>query len=110
MMEAAIFISVFVENSTSYDIAMSQFLTQVPAYIYLTSDGSYPAAPAGTAWTTTKLISYWNGLSTFNTSGVAQETCRDLEHTGYGIASISHVAEISRIQGRDFSRKTPGRG
>ena len=34
--------------------------------------------------------------------GLTQETCRDCVHTGYGISAISHVAETSRIQGRDL--------
>lgn len=36
MMEAALGISVFIENRTSYDIAMDKFLTRAAAYIYLT--------------------------------------------------------------------------
>lgn len=34
--------------------------------------------------------------------GLAQETCRDFGHTGMGIAAAMHVAETSRIQGRDL--------
>lgn len=48
-----------------------------------------------------KIVKYWQGQSTFVT-GLTQETCRDLTHTGYGIASISHIAETSRIQGQDL--------
>ena len=47
-------------------------------------------------------MKYWQGQSTFPENGIAQETCRDFTHTGYGIASISHVAETSRIQGTDL--------
>ena len=28
-------------------------------------------------------------------NGLTQETCRDFVHTGYGISSISHVAETA---------------
>ncbi len=35
-------------------------------------------------------------------TGLTQETCRDFTHTGYGISSISHVLETSRIQGIDL--------
>ena len=35
-------------------------------------------------------------------TGLTQETCRDFVHTGYGISSISHVLETSRIQGIDL--------
>ncbi|GGW69206.1 hypothetical protein GCM10010503_53030 [Streptomyces lucensis JCM 4490] len=48
-----------------------------------------------------KIVAYWQGQSTFVT-GLTQETCRDLTHTGYGISAISHIAETSRIQGRDL--------
>ena len=47
MMEAAIGISVFLEDKSSYDRAMATFLARVPAYIYLTSDGPTPIAPKG---------------------------------------------------------------
>ena len=45
---------------------------------------------------------FWYGQTSFQASGIAQETCRDLTHTGYGLSSISHVAETSRIQGQDL--------
>ncbi|KAJ5297026.1 uncharacterized protein N7443_007919 [Penicillium atrosanguineum] len=102
MMEAAIFIAIFVEDAEAYNTAMGIFLNRVPAYIYLTSDGDIPIAPADSSYTTTAEIeAYWYGQTTF-VNGLSQETCRDLEHTGYGIASISHVAETSRIQGTDM--------
>lgn len=102
-MEAAIGISVFLEDKTAYDAAMTKFLGRVPAYVYLQSDGSYPkAAPGDGRDTKAKIIEYWQGQSTFQANGIAQETCRDLTHTGYGISSISHVAETARIQGTDL--------
>ena len=48
------------------------------------------------------MVKFWYGQSEFQEDGVAQETCRDLGHTGYGISSISHIAETSRIQGTDL--------
>lgn len=35
-------------------------------------------------------------------AGHAQETCRDLPHTGFGIASIADFAETTRIQGQSL--------
>lgn len=103
MLEAAIGISVFLEDKSAYDAAMTKFLGRVPAYVYLLSDGSYPkAAPGSGLDTKEKIIKYWQGQSTFQANGIAQETCRDLTHTGYGISSISHVAETARIQGTDL--------
>ena len=108
MMEAAVGIAVFLEDGASYDTAMSKFMGRVPAYIYLTSDGSYPRAPPGSGYSQSQIINFWYGQNTFPTNGIAQETCRPASagggfvHTGYGIASISHVAETSRIQGDDL--------
>ncbi|WP_328677754.1 alginate lyase family protein [Streptomyces sp. NBC_00343] len=102
MMDAAVGISVFLEDRTSYDKAMAIFRTRTAAYIYLASDGSVPkTVPSQNLNTTAKIVSYWQGQSTFVT-GLTQETCRDFTHTGYGLSSISHVAETSRIQGTDL--------
>ncbi|CAG7852436.1 SubName: Full=Uncharacterized protein {ECO:0000313/EMBL:CCA74309.1} [Serendipita indica DSM 11827] len=102
MMEAAQAISVFLEDKTSYDKAMTKYLGRVPAYVYLTTDGDYPKGAPGSPQTTkAAIIDYWQGQTTF-VNGIAQETCRDFVHTGYGIASIGHVAETSRIQGTDL--------
>jgi len=102
MMDAAVGISVFLEDKTSYDKAMAIFRTRTAAYIYLASDGSLPkTVPSQNLNTTAKIVSYWQGQSTFVT-GLTQETCRDFVHTGYGLSSISHVAETSRIQGTDL--------
>jgi hypothetical protein len=74
----------------------------VPAYVYLTSDGAYPKAPPGSGLTTrAQIVSYWQGQGTF-VDGLAQETCRDFVHTGYGLTNIEHVAETTRIQGNDL--------
>ncbi|MFF4543543.1 alginate lyase family protein [Streptomyces sp. NPDC001406] len=102
MMEAAVGISVFLEDKTSYDTAMAKFRTRAAAYVYLSSDGSVPkTVPSQHLDTTAKIVAYWQGQSTFVT-GLTQETCRDFVHTGYGISAISHIAETSRIQGQDL--------
>ena len=102
MMEAAVGISVFLDDKTDYDTAMNKFMLRVPAYIYLSSDGALPKTVPGSGLNTpSQIISYWQGQSTF-VNGLTQETCRDFVHTGYGIASISDVAETSRIQGTDL--------
>ncbi|KAA8651411.1 hypothetical protein EYZ11_009224 [Aspergillus tanneri] len=109
MMEAAIGISVFTDNQTSYDLAMDKFLKRVPAYIYLTKDGELPKTVSeDKLHGSSAIIKFWNGLSVFKQNGLSQETCRDFAHTGYGISSISHVAETSRIQGRDLFKEETG--
>ncbi|MFJ8824207.1 alginate lyase family protein [Streptomyces sp. NPDC102467] len=102
MMEAAVGISVFLEDKTSYDKAMATFRTRTAAYVYLASDGALPkTVPSQNLDTKQKIVNYWQGQSTF-TTGLTQETCRDFTHTGYGISAISHIAETSRIQGQDL--------
>jgi hypothetical protein len=102
MMEAAVGISVFLDDRTSYDKAMARFRTRTAAYVYLASDGAVPrTVPGQNLDTTAKIVTYWQGQSTFVT-GLTQETCRDLTHTGYGISAIAHVAETSWIQGQDL--------
>jgi hypothetical protein len=101
MMEAAVGISVFLDDKASYDTAMAKYMLRVPAYVYLTTDGALPKTVPGGPSGRDAIISYWQGQSTF-VNGLTQETCRDFVHTGYGIASISDVAETSRIQGNDL--------
>ncbi|HEX5406881.1 MAG TPA: alginate lyase family protein [Pseudonocardiaceae bacterium] len=102
MMEAAVGISVFLNDRTDYDTAMAKYMARVPAYVYLTTDGALPKTVPGSGLTTSaQIIKYWQGQSTF-VNGITQETCRDFTHTGYGIAAISDVAETSRIQGTDL--------
>ena len=102
MMEAAIGISVFLDDRVSYDQAMTKFLGRVPAYIYLTSDGPYPKTAPASGLTTLSIKAYWHNQQTYPENGIAQETCRDFVHTSYGIASIGHIAENSGIQGTDL--------
>ncbi len=110
MMEAALGISVFLDDPATYDVALSKFLARVPAYIYLRSDGAYPrTVPSDKLDTKAKVVKYWFDQATFPEDGMVQETCRDFWHVGYGIASISHVAETVRIQGGDLYGGDVGR-
>ncbi|MET9634179.1 alginate lyase family protein [Lentzea sp. NPDC006480] len=102
MMEASIGIAVFLEDRAAYDKAIGIFRTRIPAYIYLTTDGSLPKTPPGSGIDTrSEIISYWQGQSTF-VDGLSQETCRDFTHTGYGLAAAAHLAETARHQGQDI--------
>ncbi|MFC3895175.1 alginate lyase family protein [Lentzea rhizosphaerae] len=102
MMEASIGISVFLEDRAAYDKAIGIFRTRMPAYVYLTTDGSLPKTPPGSGIDTrSEIISYWQGQSTF-VDGLSQETCRDFTHTGYGLAAAAHLAETARHQGQDI--------
>lgn len=71
------------------------------------SDGPRPVKPAG--YSDARLDQLWKGqIARGLDNGIAMEVCRDLTHTGYGIASVSHVAETSRIQGRDLYAEEVG--
>ncbi|MER6349004.1 alginate lyase family protein [Streptomyces sp. NPDC001595] len=102
MTQAIIGIGVFLDDKAIYDRAVSLYRNRVPAFIYLTSDGALPRTKPGDGRDTRdEIISYWHGQTTF-VNGLAQETCRDFAHTGYGIAAIAQVAETARIQGQDL--------
>lgn len=102
MMEATLGISVFLEDRAVYDRAVSIFRTRMPAYVYLTADGALPRTPPGSGIDTRdEIIAYWHGQTTF-VDGLAQETCRDFAHTGFGLAAASHIAETARLQGQDL--------
>jgi hypothetical protein len=91
-------IGVFTNNRATFDNGVGDWRVAVPAHVYTTSDGATPIkAPYGNSNITT----YWNGATTFN-NGQTQETCRDLGHTGMGLASIFTAAETARIQGIDL--------
>ncbi|WIM93299.1 alginate lyase family protein [Actinoplanes oblitus] len=101
-LEATVGIAVHLDDRALYDRAIARFRKRVPAYIYLTSDGALPKPPPTTTIDTrAEIVKYWYDQTTF-VDGIAQETCRDFTHTGYGVAAISHIAETSRIQGRDL--------
>lgn len=102
MMAAAAGIAVYLDDRESFEIALDKTRARVPAYIYLATDGPLPKPPpGGTKDTPEKLIKYWQGQSTF-VDGLAQETCRDFGHTGWGFEGAAHVAEIAWLQGVDL--------
>lgn len=83
--DARIGIGVFTDNRNVFDSAITSWKSRAKKYIYITSDSSVP--------------------SKFGTSspknGQIQETCRDLQHTGMGMASLVNTAETAYIQGVD---------
>jgi len=102
MMEASIGIAVFLEDKAAYDKAVGIFRTRIAAFIYLTGDGPLPKTPPGSGIDTrAEIIGYWHDQSTF-VDGVAQETCRDFTHTGYGLDAAAHLAETAHHQGQDL--------
>lgn len=105
MLESAIGISVFLDDRESYNAAMDKFKGRVPAYIYMKGDGKSPKAAPGSPQSKKRasgLSGFWHNQQNFAADGIAQETCRDFVHTGYGLASISHVYETALIQGENL--------
>ncbi|MFS8102428.1 alginate lyase family protein [Lentzea alba] len=100
MMDAAIGIAVFLDDRPAFDKAVSIWRGRVPGYVYLTSDGSRPKAPSTcpSKDTQAEIVDYWHDQSTF-VDGLAQETCRDFGHTGWGVQAMAHVAETAWHQG-----------
>jgi len=97
MIEGMMGIAVFTDNRTLLNHAEAMWRERVPAYFYNASlDGDHPRPiPRGGSRTG------WYGQTTFDasTNGIAQETCRDLGHTGYGISATMAAAETAHIQG-----------
>jgi hypothetical protein len=95
-------ISVFLDDQKTFDLAMAKWRAWVPACFYLSADGPQPLYPSdcGTRdlpW----LIHFWFGQSKF-VDGLAEETCRDLGHTQYGLAAMINAAETAHHQGVDL--------
>ncbi|OLB77313.1 MAG: hypothetical protein AUI14_16480 [Actinobacteria bacterium 13_2_20CM_2_71_6] len=101
MTDAAMGISVFLDDKASFDKALALWRGRVPAYIYLKSDGPTQLSPPAHKKTGAALTKYWYGQKTL-VDGLAQETCRDFGHTAMGFNAAFHSAETARIQGIDL--------
>ena len=102
MTEAALQIGVFLDARPVFEQAVARWRKRMPAYFYLKSDGPLPAPPPnGGKDGSAALLEYWHDQREL-VDGLAQETCRDLGHTGYGIASAISVAETAFQQGVDL--------
>jgi len=100
MIDAMLAAAVFTENTSLFDHAVTMWHQRVPAYFYnYNIDGNHHVPlPRGASSTT------WYGQTVFNssTSGISQETCRDLGHVQYGMAAAINAAETATIQGVDL--------
>jgi hypothetical protein len=103
MTDASIGIAVFLDDRASFDKAVALWRARVPAYIYQTTDGSFPVPPPAQCSrdTPAKIIDYWQDQTTF-VDGIGQETCRDFGHMEWGIAAAINTAETARQQGLDL--------
>jgi len=93
--EARMNIGIYNDRRDIYERAVSEWREQFPLYVYMAGDGASPLARKGCEVTTDDL---WYGQGVF-VSGLAQETCRDLGHTAFALASFTNAAETNWIQG-----------
>ncbi|MER7753248.1 alginate lyase family protein [Kitasatospora sp. NPDC097643] len=100
--DALMGIAVFLDDRQLFDRAVELWRGRLPAYVYLSSDGELPVPPpkAGIEGRSA-LVSYWSDQPTF-VNGLAQETCRDFGHTGWGLEAAAQTAETARLQGLDL--------
>jgi len=98
MIDGALGIAVVTDDHDLFDATLARWNRWVPAYFYnFALDGTQPVMlPEGPA--------DWNGQTHFGaqTSGVTQETCRDLQHAQLGLAATFNAAETAYMQGVDL--------
>lgn len=95
--QAMMDISILSEDRGLFDRATTLWRDFLPSYVYLESDGTSPKA---SPWCkkAQESAARWHQPKSF-VDGLTQETCRDFEHTAYGLAAIMNVAESARLQG-----------
>jgi hypothetical protein len=112
MIEGLLGVAVLTEDASLFARGVGFWRTRLPAYVYVSSDGPspvpLPVRPGGQGPPNTQ---GWYGQAVFNASvdGLAQETCRDVEHTQMGLAAALNAAETARIQGVDLFAEEAGR-
>ncbi|MFE3774694.1 alginate lyase family protein [Streptomyces sp. NPDC057579] len=100
--DALMGIAVFLDDRGAFDRAVTMWRNRLPAYVYLASDGALPVPPPHAGINgRDALVKYWQGQSDFR-DGLAQETCRDFGHTGWGLEAAAQTAETARLQGLDL--------
>nr|WP_239528629.1 alginate lyase family protein [Microbacterium esteraromaticum] len=116
--EGLIGIAVFLDDRRLYDRALAMWRERVESYVYLSTDGELPVAPASAAGlyrTPTALRCQWldgkaKGCQTDPPTdpgirfqnGQVQESCRDFGHASMGLGAIVNTAETAWIQGDDL--------
>ena len=101
--EAMIGLAVFSENRTLYDLSVSFWKGRMPSYFYITADGSIPP-PNPQPNCSPQPYCEWYNQTVFDarTTGVCQETCRDMGHMQMGMAAFVNGAATATLQGDDL--------
>lgn len=104
MINGLMCIGVFNNDPVIFDRAVFLWRKRVPAYFYLTTDGTTPVRPFGTADldSETAVAAYWFHPDRYF-DGLCQETLRDYgHHMQEGLAPAINSAEIAFHQGIDL--------
>ena len=108
--EAMIGMAVFSENATLYDTAVAFWKNRAPSYWYITSDGALPPPNPQPNCKPQPMCEWYNQtVLNASTSGVCQETCRDMGHMQMGFAAFLNGATTAAIQGDDLPRDESAR-
>lgn len=99
-LEALLNIAIFSENQSLFNYALTESRALIKSSIFLESDGEIPIRD-NNCKSNISMQKLWYYPSKF-ISGLTQETCRDLAHTGYGLAAFVNIAETAYIQGIDL--------
>jgi len=99
--EARLNIAVFTDNKELFLSTLKSWKQLVESSFYLEEDGKLPKQSELCKRTDKAMVKHWHDPKKF-VSGLAQETCRDLGHTAYSIASLCSMAETAFIQDIDL--------
>jgi hypothetical protein len=99
--DSAVQIGVYNDDMSQFTTGVGLFKKRLVKYFYLKSaDGATPPSVSCKGCGS----DHWWGIAaeTGLPDGVAQETCRDLEHVQYGLGASVNAAETAKIQGVDL--------
>lgn len=96
--EARMNLGIYTDRRDLYEAAVADWKDRLPTYVYMPVDGAGPKPRRGC---NTPIETLWFG-QTVMAAGLAEETCRDLEHTAYGVAAYLNAAETNRLQDGDL--------
>ena len=102
--EAMIDISVFLEDTQNFNLALDRLSKRNPAYFYMTTD-----PPTARTYGTRSYPNDWYAPA-MAVDGLTQETCRDNNHHAqFSLASALMAAEVAWHQGVDVYKKEQAR-
>jgi len=104
--EGMLNIAVFNKDVDLFNDSLSKWRSLLPAYVYVESDGNRPKNTSWCSRNDAQIKPFWNNPVKY-VDGLTQESCRDFEHTAYGLAALINAAETAHIQGVDLYNDQP---